>query len=46
MRGGRIGEFGYLNYLKNNLGNANLGETFMAEDKFWNKIREPLYIKE
>jgi hypothetical protein len=46
MSGGRIGEFGYLNYLKNNLGNANLGETFMAEDKFGNKIREPLYIKE
>jgi len=46
MSGGRMGEFGYLNYLKNNLGNANLGETFMAEDKFGNKIRKPLYIKE
>ena len=46
MSGGRMGEIGYLNYLKNNLGNANLGETFMAEDKFGNKIREPLYIKE
>jgi hypothetical protein len=46
MSGGRMGEFGYLNYLKNNLGNGNLGETFIAEDKFGNKTREPLYIKE
>jgi hypothetical protein len=46
MSGGRMGEFGYLNYLKNNLGNANLGETFIVEDKFGNKIRKPVYIKE
>src|SRR4030042_2593415 len=39
MSGSRMGEFGYLNYLKNNLGNANLGETFIVEDKFGNKIR-------
>jgi len=42
MSGGRMGEFGYLNYLKNNLGNVNLGETFIVEDKFGNKIRKPL----
>jgi hypothetical protein len=46
MSGGRMGEFGYLNYLKNNLGNASLGETFIAEDKFGNKIRRPLHIEE
>jgi len=46
MSGGRMGEFGYLNYLKNNLGNANFGETFITEDKFGNKIRRPLHIKE
>jgi hypothetical protein len=31
MSGERMGEFGYLNYLKNNLGNSNLGETFMVK---------------
>lgn len=46
MSGDRMGEFGYLNYLKNNLGNANLGETYIVEDKFGNKIRKPLYIKD
>lgn len=46
MSGGRMGEFGYLNYLKNNLGNTNLGETFITEDKFGNKIRRPIHIKE
>ena len=46
MSGSRMGEFGYLNYLKNNLGNANLGETFIVEDKFGNKTSKPLYIKE
>jgi len=45
MSGGRMGEFGYLNYLKNNLGNADLGETYIVEDKFGNKTREPLHIK-
>lgn len=38
MSGGRFGEFGYLNYLKNNLGNMNLNGQFIAEDKFGNKI--------
>jgi len=39
MSGGRFGEFGYLNYLKNNLGNMNSNRgQFIAEDKFGNKI--------
>ena len=38
MSGGRFGEFGYLNYLKNNLGNMNSRGQFIAEDKFGNKI--------
>jgi len=38
MSGGRFGEFGYLNYIKNNLGNKNPGGQFIAEDKFGNKI--------
>ena len=39
MSGGRFGEFGYLNYLKNNLGNMNSTRgQFIAEDKFGNKI--------
>jgi len=46
MSGSRMGEFGYLNYLKNNLGNANLGETFIVEDKFGNKTSKPLHINE
>jgi hypothetical protein len=46
MSGGRMGEFGYLNYLKNNLGNANLAETYIVEDKFRNKTRKPLHINE
>jgi hypothetical protein len=37
MSGGRMGEFGYLNYLKNNLGNPDLGETYIVEDKFGNE---------
>ena len=37
MSGGRFGEFGYLNYLKNNLGNKNLNGQFVAEDKFGTK---------
>jgi hypothetical protein len=37
MSGGRMGEFGYLNYLKNNLGKFDLGEGFIVEDKFGNK---------
>lgn len=38
MSGGRFGEFGYLNYLKNNLGNMNSRGQFIAEDKFGNKV--------
>jgi len=37
MSGGRFGEFGYLNFLKNNLGNENLDGQFIAEDKFGTK---------
>lgn len=37
MRGGIWGEFGYLNYLKNNLVQANLDREFVAEDKFGKK---------
>lgn len=42
MSGGRMGEFGYLNYLKNNLSNANLGKTVIVEDKFRNKMVQEL----
>jgi len=37
MRGGIWGEFGYLNYLKNNFGQSNLDREFIAEDKFGRK---------
>jgi len=37
MSGGRMGEFGYLNYLKNNLASKNLENHFIVEDKFGNK---------
>jgi len=42
MSGGKFGEFGYLNYLKNNLGNINRKGQFIVEDKFGNKILEQL----
>ena len=43
MSGSKFGEFGYLNYLKNNLGDTTLGEgQFMIEDKFGNRILEQL----
>ena len=42
MSGGRFGEFGYLNYLKNNLGDTNKTSHFIAEDKFGNKTIEHL----
>jgi len=42
MSGGRFGEFGYLNYLKNNLGNINRKGQFIAEDKFGNKTLQQL----
>ena len=42
MSGGQFGEYGYLNYLKNNLGqNFPAGEV-LTEDKFGNIIREKL----
>jgi len=37
MSGGRMGEFGYLNFLKNNLGNFGIEKGFIVEDKFGNK---------
>ena len=37
MSGGRMGNYGYLNYLKNNLGQSIPGGKFIAEDKFGNK---------
>ena len=42
MSGGRFGEFGYLNYLKNNLADTNETPHFIAEDKFGNKATEHL----
>ena len=42
MSGGRFGEFGYLNYLKNNFGNINPKKQVIAEDKFGNKILQQL----
>lgn len=38
MSGGRFGEYGYLNYLKNNLGQNISDEEFIVEDKFGNKV--------
>ncbi|NOZ61843.1 MAG: hypothetical protein GXO74_09185 [Calditrichaeota bacterium] len=38
MTGGGIGEFGYLNYLKNNFVPNNPADTFIIEDKDGNKI--------
>jgi hypothetical protein len=37
MSGGGLGEFGYLNYLKNNLLANNFGDDLIIEDKFGNK---------
>jgi hypothetical protein len=37
MSGGQFGEFGYLNYLKNNFGGFDLDGSFIVEDKFGNK---------
>jgi hypothetical protein len=43
MSGGRMGNYGYLNYLKNNLGQSIPDGKFIAEDKFGNKsIHETL----
>jgi len=38
MSGGRMGEYGYLNYLKNNLGEGSMQGKYIVEDKFGNKI--------
>jgi len=43
MSGSKFGEFGYLNYLKNNLGDNTLGEgQIITEDKFGNKKTQQL----
>ena len=43
MSGSKFGEFGYLNYLKNNLGDSTLGRgQFITEDKFGNKKTQQL----
>ena len=42
MSGGQMGEFGYLNYLKNNLGNMSSKGQFIVEDKFGNKMTKQL----
>ena len=42
MSGGRFGEYGYLNYLKNNLGQRIGDDEFIAEDKFGDKITHKL----
>lgn len=43
MSGGRMGEFGYLNYLKNNINNIGRGDKngYIIEDKFGNKKSMP-----
>ena len=38
MSGGRMGEYGYLNYLKNNLGEGDMQGKYIVEDKFGNKV--------
>ena len=42
MSGGRFGEYGYLNYLKNNLGKDLPADEFIAEDKPGNISRHKL----
>lgn len=42
MSGGRWGEFGYLNYLKNNLGRRDENEEVVVEDKFGRKTTEKI----
>lgn len=42
MSCGRFGEFGYLNYLKNNLGGNVRDDEFVMEDKFGHKITRKL----
>jgi hypothetical protein len=40
MSGGRMGEYGYLNYLKNNLGEDDMRGEYIVEDKFGNKVTQ------
>jgi hypothetical protein len=40
MSGGRMGEYGYLNYLKNNLAEGDMQGEYIVEDKFGNKFTE------
>jgi len=42
MTGGRWGDYGYLNYLKNNLGQSLSDEEFVVEDKFGNRTRRKI----
>ena len=42
MTGGRMGDYGYLNYLKNNLGQSLSDEEFIVEDKFGNRIKRKI----
>jgi hypothetical protein len=40
MSGGSMGEYGYLNYLKNNLGEGDMQGEYIVEDKFGNKLSQ------
>ena len=40
MSGGYMGEYGYLNYLKNNLGEGDMQGEYIVEDKFGNKFTQ------
>ena len=40
MSGGSMGEYGYLNYLKNNLGEGDMQGEYIVEDKFGNKLTQ------
>ena len=42
MSGGRMGEYGYLNYLKNNLDRSLGDEEFIVEDRFGNRVTRRL----
>jgi hypothetical protein len=42
MTGGRMGDYGYLNYLKNNLGQNLSEEEFIVEDSFGKKMRRKI----
>ena len=42
MTGGRWGDYGYLNYLKNNLGQSLSDKEFIVEDRFGNRTRRKI----